>query len=112
MKEKPIRILFSDTYATRKDDAYKTLEVEIRVPLDAAVTDSDIPSMAKELARTKLKTEAAAAAGPMELEIILTNVDIRRRGDTDGMAIYNATAEAYMHATPQKPTTSRTVKNL
>jgi len=88
-------------------DIYKTLEVEVRVPLDAAVTDSDVPSMAKELARDKLKKEAPSLAPSDKLEIILTNVEIRRRGDTNGMAVYGASAEVYTH---NSKSTARAVK--
>jgi hypothetical protein len=101
-----MEVRFSDAYALREGDIYKTLEVEVRVPLDAAITESDIPIMAGELARDKLKKEAPTLASS-DMEIILTNVEIKRRGDNAGMAVYDATAEAYLHATPQKPPTSR-----
>lgn len=102
-----MEIRFSDTYALREGDIYKTVQTEVSVPLDAAVTDSDLPVMAGELARDKLKKEAAAIAKP-ELEVILTNVEVKRRADSNGMAIYDATAEAYMHNAQKK--TTRAVK--
>ncbi len=104
MTEKTILIRFSDTYATGEHDTFRSLEVSVNVPADSGDTDNDVTRKAQQASKEKLEElarEHARAIGNTEGIIANFQYDLR-----SGLA----TAELYLHSTPQKPTTSRIVK--